>query len=419
MVKKILIAVGAGLLSTLVSAMPLELRPDHPQTYTVRRGDTLWDISGRFLTSPWRWPDLWHANPQVRNPHLIYPGDTLTLVYRNGQPTLELTSGLAHVSGRNYKLSPTIREEKNVKAIAPIPVDAIAPFLSRPIIIDEATYDRLPYIVASADDRLINSTGERIYVRGDLDPNAKRYAIFRKGDALRKSKYSKKTDWEKFWSREKNRDNDIIAYMALDVGEARRADRYSNDPAKFDLVTSTREVLEGDRLIPINQTDEFPQFVPHAPPNEIMGNIISVVDGVEEIGRHQVVVLNVGTQDGVDEGTVLAISQGGRIADDMVASERREKALDEPLKFQRSDTLPLDNLLEHIFNDVRNTKREFIDKKFGVKFYPNPMKVVLPSERAGELMVFRTFDKISYGLVMETYRPIHVWDRVSNPDYLY
>jgi hypothetical protein len=419
MVKKILIAVGAALVSTLVAAMPLELRSDHPQTYTVRRGDTLWDISGRFLTSPWRWPDLWHANPQVRNPHWIYPGDTLTLVYRNGQPTLELTSGLAHVSGRNYKLSPTMREEKNVKAIAPIPVDAIAPFLSRPIVVDAESYDRMPYIVASADDHLVNGVGGRVYVRGALDPNGKRYAIFRKGDALRKSKWSKKDDWQKFWSREKNRDNDIIGYVALNVGEAVRADRYTNDPAKFDLINSTREVLEGDRLLAIDGTDEFPRFVPHAPKNEVMGNIISAVDGVEEIYRHQVVVLNVGAVDGIEPGHVLAINQSGRLADDMVASERREKALDEPLKFQRSDTLPLDNLLEHIFNDVRNTKREFIDKKFGVKFYPNPMKVVLPAERAGELMVFRTFDKISYGLVMETYRPIKMWDRVSNPEYAY
>jgi hypothetical protein len=306
-----------------------------------------------------------------------------------------------------------------VHAIAPIPVDAIAPFLRRPIVVDADSYDRMPYVVASADQHLINGTGSRIYVRGDLDPAVKHYAIFRKGDALRKSKWSKKDDWQKFWSREKNRNNDIIAYVALDVGEAVRADRYSNDPAKFDLVSTTREVHDGDRLVPIRESDDFPQFVPHAPKNEIMGNIVSVVDGVNEIGRHQVVVLNVGKNDGIDEGTVLAIDQGGAIADDMVASERREKKDDEPLKFERSATLPLDNLLEHIFNDVRNTKREFIDKKFGVKFHPVPMKVELPSERAGELMVFRTFDKVSYALVMQTYRPAHMWDRVSNPDYAY
>ena len=102
MVKKILFLMGAALISAAAAAMPLELRPDHPQTYVVKRGDTLWDISGRFLTSPWRWPDLWRANPQVRNPHLIYPGDVLTLVYRNGQPTLEISSGLAHLGGRDH-----------------------------------------------------------------------------------------------------------------------------------------------------------------------------------------------------------------------------------------------------------------------------------------------------------------------------
>lgn len=418
MIKKILFLIGAGLISAAVVAMPLELRPDHPQTYVVKRGDTLWDISGRFLTSPWRWPDLWRANPQVRNPHLIYPGDVLTLVYRNGQPTLEISSGLAHMGGRDYKLSPTVRAEQNVQAIAPIPVDAIAPFLSRPIVIDEDTYERLPYVVSSADQHLINGGGARIYVRGDLDPNVKRYAIFRKGDALRRSKWSMKNDWDKFWERKHNRDSDILGYVALDVGEAVRADKYSSDPAKFNLVSSSREVLNGDRLLPQYARDDFPLFVPHAPKNQIYGNIISVVDGVQEIGRHQVVVMNIGATDGIEPGHVLAINQSGLIVDDATATEQREKKDDEPLKFERSDTLPLDNLLEHVFNDIRDSKRA-IDKKFGVKFHTVPEKVVLPSERAGELMVFRVFDNVSYGLVMETYRPVHMWDRVSNPDYEY
>lgn len=418
MIKKLMLTLGAALISAVVGAMPLELQPDHPQTYVVQKGDTLWDIAARFLTSPWRWPELWRANPQVHNPHLIYPGDRLTLVYRNGQPTLELARGLQHLGGRDYKLSPTIREDKHMKAIAPIPVDAIAPFLSRPLVIDADTYDSLPYVVSSADQHLVNGNGGRIYVRGNLDPNAKRYAIFRKGDPLRPSRWSKKNDWDKFWERKQNKDSDILGYMALDVGEAVRADKYSSDPAKFDLVTTTREVLNGDRLIPQYESDEFPQFVPHAPKNQIIGNIISVVDGVEEIGRHQVVVLNIGEKDGIELGHVLAINQSGLIVDDATATEQREKDDDKPLKFQRSDTLPLDNLLEHIFNDVRDSKRA-IDKKFGVKFHTVPEKVVLPSERAGELLVFRTFDKVSYALVMQTYRPVHLFDRVSNPDYEY
>ena len=418
MLKKITLVLGAGLISLAVGAVPLELKSDHPTTYVVKRGDTLWDISGRFLTRPWRWPELWRANPQIRNPHLIYPGDTLTLVYRDGRPTLELTRGERYLGDRSYKLSPVVREEIHEKAIAPIPVDAIAPFLNRPIVIDADSYDLLPYVVSSADQHLVNGGGGRIYVRGKLDPNVKRYAIFRKGDPLRRSKYSKKNDWDKFWARKQNKDSDVLGYIALDVGEAVRADRYASDPAKFDLVRTYREVLNGDRLIPQFESDEFPQFVPHAPNNQIIGNIVSVVDGVEQIGRHQVVVLNVGTKDGIEPGHVLAINQSGLIADDKTATEQREKEDDKPLKFQRSDYLPLDNALEHVFNDVRDNKRA-VDKKFGVKFHTVPEKVVLPSERAGELLVFRAFNDVSYGLVMETYRPVHVFDRVSNPEYEY
>ncbi len=418
MINKILLTLSVAMISIAVAAMPLALQPGHPSNYVVQRGDTLWDISGRFLTEPWRWPELWRANPQIRNPHLIYPGDVLTLAYRDGKPYLELSRGMRHFGGRDVKLSPAVRAEPHEKAIAPIPVDAIAPFLSRPIVIDADTYDRLPYVVSSADQHLANGAGGRIYVRGRLDPEIKRYAIFRRGDALRSSRYSKPNDWDKFWARKQNRDASILGYTALDVGDAVRADRYSSDPAKFDLIRTSREVLNGDRLIPQFDGDEFPQFYPHAPKNQILGNIISVVDGVAEIGRHQVVVLNVGTSDGIDPGTVLAINQSGLVVDDKTATEQREKEDDEPLKFQRSDYLPLDNALEHVFNDVRDNKRA-VDKKFGVKFHNVPEKVVLPSERAGELIVFRSFDRVSYGLVMETYRPVHPFDRVSNPEYEY
>lgn len=397
MIKKIRTLIIAMLVPAAVAAEDVQLNPDHPDQYTVQKGDTLWDISGRFLTKPWLWPQIWQANPQIENPNLIYPGDLLTLVYVDGKPVLQLSRGERHLGGRNYKLSPTVREELHEEAIHPIPFNAIRPFLSRPAVVTQEEMEHAPYIVSSEDQHLVTGTGNRIYVRNLPEDGGTRFTVFRRGGAYR-NPYAPA--------------NEVLGYEALDVGDA-VVERFG-DPAILNLVQTSREVLNGDRLLP-EKPDQFPEFIPHAPQNEVTGNIISAIDGVAEVGRHQIVVLNVGREAGIEPGHVLGIFQSSLKVRDDIRSEIKEKEeADRRLEFERADTSPVDNLLENIFNDVRATKKA-VDKKLGVKMYTGAEEVVLPEERAGEVMVFRTFDKVSYALVMNTTRPVHLNDSVRNP----
>ena len=393
MIKKICAIAAAILIAMAVSADELQLNPDHPGQYTVQKGDTLWDIAGRFLVKPWLWPQIWQANPQVQNPNLIYPGDTLTLVYKDGQPTLELSRGERHLGGRNFKKSPVAREHLHDDAIQTIPLDTIRPFLTRPLVVEQVQMEKAHYVVSSEDQHLITGADDRIYVRGIDEGMGTRFTIFRPGGAYKSG-------------------DQVLGYEALDVGDA--VLERTGDPAILNLVRSSREVLNGDRLLPEAQ-ESFPEFIPHAPAADVAGNIISAIDGVAEVGRHQIVVVDLGAEDGIEPGHVLGIFQSGLTARDDIKSKIKEKEeAERQLKFARSDTSPVDSMLEHIFNDVRNTKK-LIDKKLGVRMFTADELVTLPEERAGDLMVFRTFDKVSYALVMATFRPVRMNDAVRNP----
>ena len=176
MSRKFPVFLGALLIALCVYADEVTLVANHPQTYTVQSGDTLWDISGRFLERPWQWPSLWEANPQIANPHLIYPGDVLALTYRDGRPIL----GLAARS-RNVKLSPRIREFPHDDAIRAIPLDVVQPFLSRPLVVAEGELGRAAYVVGNQDERLAYGSGDHIYVRGMLDTASNKFSIYREG----------------------------------------------------------------------------------------------------------------------------------------------------------------------------------------------------------------------------------------------
>ncbi len=320
------------------------VNPAHPDRYVVVRGDTLWDISARFLRDPWRWPDVWYVNPQIQNPHLIYPGDVIVLTYVDGKPRLSLERGSL------VKLSPEIRSSPLDKAIPYIPLDAINQFLTRPYVIEDDTLDSKPYMVSFGREHLMGSTDNKAYVRAIESDEEVRFDVVRPGDPY-----------------EDADTGEILGYEAQYVGNAEL--QRTGDPATV-LVTSVEmEVNIGDRLIPVSEDVAMDSFYPKPPSRPVSGSIISVLNGVREIGQYNVVVLDRGEKDGLAPGDVLTINQRGAKIRDLVKW--------------------VENVRTH---------------------------VTLPDEPAGTVMVFRTFSRVSFGLVMRASSSIHVGDRVVSPD---
>ena len=324
----------------LLARADIALNPDNPQRYVVVKGDTLWDISGMFLKFPWHWPDIWHVNPQIENPHLIYPGDVLTLVYRDGKPVLELTRAPV-----TYKLSPEMRETALQQAIPTIPLDALRPFLSRPSVISADVLERAPYVVASSEERLISGAGDKVYVKNANSDDGKHYSVFRGG-----SVYTDPVTEE------------LLGYEAIYIADAWLSPIAEISTAE--LRETNREVLIGDRLLPVVDDQYVANFFPHAPEASFEGQVISVFDGVSQVGQYQVVVLNRGEREGLEVGHALSVYQAGDVIRDTVSEDPKDT-------------------------------------------------VTLPDEYAGVALVFKVFEKVSYAIVMKANRAIHVGDRVS------
>ena len=329
---------------------PVPLADGHPNQYAVQEGDTLWDIASVFLRDPWYWPEVWYVNPQVENPHLIYPGDILSLVSIDGQQRIVNRPVSA------YRLSPQARVTPLDEAIASIPYEQISSFLSKGIVLEKGQADQLPHIVAVRGEHMVAAAGNQIYVRGgEAAPTGTRYSVVHIGEKL--------IDPD---------DGKLIGYQGVYVGEG--ALSRGGDPSTIALTETNREALEGDRLIP--ETVDIPlNFFPKAPDIDVEGRIISVVDGVSLIGQYQVIVLNRGARNGLAPGDVLTVFQDGEVVRD------------------------------------RYSKSAFVSDKslFGGE------KVKLPDEEAGTVMVFKVYDRIAYGLVMEATDAIRVHDTVRNP----
>lgn len=333
------------------SASPM-VRADAPKSYTVKRGDTLWDISSLFLKDPWLWPEVWIINPQVENPHLIYPGDTLALAYgANGQPQIRLTSGGA------ARLNPRLRSSPLDGAIPTLPYSAIAAFLSKPTVLTKDQIRKAPSVLAFREKHMIGGETNEIYVRNLNAPVNSRFAVVHVGDPLRDPETG-----------------DVLGYQGIYTGTA---SVMTNAPvSKAVLTDSARETLEGDKLIA--QDAEVPlNFVLSNPPENLTGQIISVLDGTFLIGQYRVVVINRGSRHGVVPGNIMAIDQAGEVVRDRYSQSRNSFAT-----------------------------------AFG---FGGGQRVKLPDERAGTLLVFRTFDRLSYGLVVGASSEIHVADVVRNP----
>ena len=298
--RKILFSMVLILSSRLLWAADVQLNPTHPQAYTVVKGDTLWDIAGRFLAYPWQWPEVWYVNDQIRNPHKIYPGDRLRLVYVDGQPRLlgGRTSGVGV-----ERLSPQVREMPLDGAIPMIPIDAIRNFLRGPRLVTSDELAASPYLLAFDDDHLVGGQGVNIYVENLTPEKAYTYSLVRRGEMYR------------------DPDNgDLLGYEAIPVGDAEVLEY--GTPSTAVVSRSIREALVGDRLLSAEPEAFSENFYPRAPAGPIDGRIIAVTDGLSNIGQYQIVTLNRGTNHGLEPGHVLDILQANRTAQDPYSIRR-------------------------------------------------------------------------------------------------
>jgi hypothetical protein len=358
------------------AGVPLsELATNAPEEYTVKRGDTLWAISGLFLKSPWRWPELWGMNMQeVRNPHLIYPGQQLVLEKTDGRAVLRLrTAELGpNVPVETVRVSPRVRIERLADTALPtVQTHLIEPFLAEPVIIDEAALLGAPRIVAATENRVLLTRGDRAYARGlATAPLNQRVA-------------GRSDDYRVFRSARPLKDpvtQAILGYEAQYLGKASLVRSEGSEfvrtssggqeqtlvPATIDIVSAKEEMRIGDRLLP-EPPRQFLSYAPHAPAGPLDGTIVSVYGNAVSIaGQNQVVVINKGTADGIEMGHVLAILKEG------------ERRVDTSQPGERS-------------------------------------KIKLPNERNGLLMVFRPFETLSYALILEISDTVSVGDRVANP----
>jgi LysM repeat protein len=347
-----------------------ELAPNAPDSYTVKTGDTLWAISGLYLKQPWRWPELWGMNlSDIRNPHLIYPGQVLVLDKSSGRAVLRARGQSDELP--TVKVSPRTRYGTlNEAAIPTLPSHLLEPFLAEPLLVDEATHQRAPRLIGAENERVLFARGDRVYARSmqaqDLrtdNDSPTRYRVYRNAVPLRDPGTKQ-----------------IVAYEAAYLGVAELIQSESTRdvtgkdgkpakevvPATFDIVGNKEEMRAGDRLLPEPKRD-FPTYAPRAPSRDIDGVRVMSIYGnaVARAGQNAVISLNRGATHGLEVGHVLAIIKDGRTVTDNTVTPRQE--------------------------------------------------IKLPDENNGLAMVFRTFDKVSYALILQINDGVKVGDRLVNP----
>lgn len=373
-----------ALMTVATYAAAQTMRGDHPDTYVVQRGDTLWDIAGKFLQRPWLWPEIWQANPQIQNPHLIYPGDVISLAYLN---RVTATPG---------------PREATAQPINAIALSDIEAFLKDLRVVDE--FDHLPYVVGLEEDRMRATQGQVAYIRGLPGASAgQRYAVVRPTqrythldrsglccDLFHKDDLDFRghriLDTQQFWTNVVTPDKgqELLGYelQRVNVGTITRGEVGGIQASTLLLDETGREVRVGDRLIPVDAQPYDLQFFPHAPSQQLeygRARVLAVADALSHGGPRDVIVLSVGAREGVDNGTVFSLWREGTNTIDRV-----EKGPD-----RDADTV----------------------------FYEN--KVRLPDEFAGHAMVFRTYDKVSYALVMDSIKPTRIGYHLKHPDAPY
>lgn len=373
----ILLLTSAG---AALAAGPQDLRENAPETYTVVPGDTLWGISGRFLKEPWRWPEIWKLNQeQIRNPHLIYPGDVIVLDRSGRDVQLRVSRG------ETVRLSPKVRVEPlAAKAVPTISPADIEPFLSKPLVVGANELDGAARIIATDEDRVALGAGDIAYVEGITKEQGGAWSIYRRGDPL----VDPDTD-------------QILGYLAIYIGEAQV--RHFGDVSKIEITRSNQEVYTDDRLLPASKEMPVFSYVPRAPQKPVKGRIVSTYGNLVETGPRSIVALSKGSADGLEVGHVLAIYR---------AQPGARYALRTSPLWGRSG--PSGDDSPRAYYSEQLTPRD-------ASLYPERRKITeldlakFPSERYGLLMVFRTFDRASFALVMEASRQVSLNDVVANP----
>lgn len=388
--RKLWVLMIVALVALPLAAQEVELRDDHPDEYIVREGDTLWDIAGRFLTRPWQWPAIWQANPQVENPHLIYPGDRLSLIYVDGQPRLVLDGA--------RRLSPEVRQSETTGPVTTVPMGAIEAFLIKPRVVGRDELAGLPYVVANEDTRYVSAEPYRAFVRGMQQQRAGDQVIIARlsyqfeeiesggRSAVRQNvmrgnigavpaderpiNVGRKLN---FFAREGN----VIGYQLWEVARAEVLE--TGDPGQLQVMEADLEVRAGDYVLPVDPYLYDLTFYPRAPEFDIPqgASIIGIRGGDYAVGHYQIVAMDIGIQDGVEPGHTFSV-----------------------------------------FHPNREVRDEFVD---GLRGRPAPSgvsggKVQLPEQFIGQVMVFRSFDRVSYALVMTGKRGVKVGDTLAHPD---
>jgi hypothetical protein len=351
------------------TSMSVPLAPDAPQQYVVKRGDTLWDIAGVFLRDPWYWPEIWYVNPEIQNPHLIYPGDVLNLVYVDGKPRITVGSAGA------VRLSPQVRTSPLDQAIRAIPYDLLMDFVGRPTLIERNQVKRVPYIVGMRDHHIVGTTENEVYASGLGDPPAgARYTIVNIGDELVDPDDGDLLGYIGHWA---GTGEVIQSTGAVVPGSSSIFKMKRKEPLTHLRVLGTgREIMQGDKVFPA-KVDFGEDFVPSLPGNpDVLGQVIAVVDGVYVAGRYQVLAINRGKEHGLAPGNALGVFYRGETVRD---------------RFDRGNAW--------------------------MNYTANYHSVRLPDERSATLMLFQVYDRMSYGLVMESTQVIRRGDFVASPVY--
>jgi len=389
----------ALLLATPALADTLKLQDNAPDKYVVVKGDTLWDISGRFLKDPWRWPQIWNLNrEEIRNPHWIYPGDVVVLDRSGKEPRLSLVKGSKN-GMQTVKLSPGVRaSDIGGDAITAIPIRVIHPFLSQPRVVPKGAFDDAPFILGSNAERVVLGAGDDAFATGGK-AGVTQWNVLRPGKTLNDPETG-----------------EVLGYEVEYLGDARTL--VEGAPQKIRITQSAQEILPKDKLVEASDSTTF-EYIPHAPEGQVSGRIISAYGGLSDSGRYQTVVINRGSSDGLEPGHVLSVFRQGKAVtlsrdekDRMTWVNEKSAGVPDGGAWLYSDVRCLKENGKVTYNqtaDMRNTFRStcLSDNSDGA--------VKLPDERSGLVMVYRVYDRVSYALIMQSNGPVYLLDSVKNP----